>query len=105
MLATLGHAGDGVSCAGSAFEHFRDSLGQIILGHRGVDLDDEQVETHRFPVEVFREHPITFEQVMQGLLWITGLSGGCVNLNWPRCDGLSWRRLPQACGARAHALA
>jgi hypothetical protein len=37
MLATLGRAGDGASCAGSEFERFRDSLGKIILGHRGVD--------------------------------------------------------------------
>jgi hypothetical protein len=53
---------------GSEPERFGHSLGQIILGHRGVDRDDRQFQPPRFPARAFGEHPIAFEQVVQGPL-------------------------------------
>src|SRR5260370_19796746 len=47
----------------SEAERFRHSLGQIILGHRGVDLDDGQFETQGFGADRLpvpsRSHPST----------------------------------------------
>jgi hypothetical protein len=31
-----------VPCPGLQFERFGDSLGQVVFGHRGVDLDGSQ---------------------------------------------------------------
>ena len=71
------HPRPGAVCplSGSQFERFGDSLGQVILGHRGVDLDGSQFETVRLRTEEFGEHPVTVEQVTQGPLRIAGLAG------------------------------
>jgi SAM-dependent methyltransferase len=61
--------------AGLESERFRHPPGQIILGHRVVDCDDAQPELLSFLAEAFREHPISFEQVVQGALRISGLPG------------------------------
>src|SRR4051794_3737414 len=60
---------------GSQSERLRHSPGQVILAHRGVDLDDGQVQGLRLLVEAFGEHAIALEQVAQGSLRIAGLAG------------------------------
>src|SRR2546421_577064 len=37
--------------------------GQVVLGHRGVDVDDGQAETCGLLAEPVGKHPVTFEQV------------------------------------------
>src|SRR6266542_2576449 len=64
-----------VICPGSEPECFHYLLGQVILGHRGVNLDDAHPEVVGFLVKAFREHPITFEQIVQGPLRLAGLPG------------------------------
>jgi hypothetical protein len=59
----------------SQFERFRYPPGQIILGHRGVDLDDTQVKTPRFLADAFGEHLITREQIAQGPFRVTRVPG------------------------------
>ena len=54
-------------------ELFRHSLGEIVLSHRGVDLNSGQFQTRRFLTEDIREHPVAFEQVPQGSFRIGGL--------------------------------
>ena len=46
---------------------FRHSHGQVIFGHRGVDLDGRQFEAFGFLAEEFGEHPVTFEQLTKAL--------------------------------------
>jgi aminoglycoside phosphotransferase (APT) family kinase protein len=49
--------------------------GQGILGHRGVDSDSCQLQARRLLAEAFGEHPISLEQVVQGLIGVAGLTG------------------------------
>lgn len=42
-------------------EHFRHSLGEIVLSHRGVDLNGGHFQTCRFLAEDVREHPIALK--------------------------------------------
>ena len=46
---------------GSEAEHVRHSLGEFVLGRRGVDFNGGQFKTRRFLAEDVREHPIAFE--------------------------------------------
>ena len=59
----------------SESERFREPLGQAILGHRGIDLDDVQSETLRLLAEACGEHPVALEQVVQGRLRVAGPAG------------------------------
>src|SRR4029453_19664494 len=65
----------GVSYPGSQFERFDHSLGQVIFGHRGVDLDGSQFEALRLRAEELGELSVTVEQVTQGSFRIAGLAG------------------------------
>src|SRR5512135_2227117 len=58
---------------GSQSECFGHSRGQVVLGHRRVDLDGRQLETLGFLAEEVGEHAIALEEVPQGPLRVAGL--------------------------------
>ena len=66
----------GISSVGfghvSESEHFRHSLDEIVLSHRGVDLNGGHFQTLRFLAEDVCEHPIALKQVAQGSFRIGG---------------------------------
>ena len=64
--------GRGVCYPGSAPERVRHAVGQVVLGHHGVEVDDAQVETGRFGVEAFCERPITLKQAALSPLRTSG---------------------------------
>jgi hypothetical protein len=68
--------GRGVCYPGSAPERVRHAVGQVVLSHHRVEVDDAQVETRRFGVERrSREHPIMLEQAALSPLRTSGLAG------------------------------
>jgi hypothetical protein len=59
---------------GSEPERLRHLPGQLVLAHRGVDLDDGQFEALRLLHEAIGEHPVAFAQVAPGPFPIGGLA-------------------------------
>ena len=53
-------------------EHLSDPGDKLLLGHAGVHLDGGQAELPGLPAQPFGEHPVAFQQVVQGPVGIAG---------------------------------